>query len=194
MMSAFATLYHPAPVVSAAWHMIIHTCHQHSWGCMIKYGMGWLRLVGSLKLQVSFAKEPCKRDYILQKRPLILRSLVIVSTPYCNIDARLSNVSRSATSCTMMHLCISQWPFIHLRWSDTSCAILMLWLWRGVWIIFLIHKWILCKITHTWRIISFDRPLSFRPCTPSPFTVARIHTHAHTYQGSHTFATVSAWK
>ena len=28
---------------------------------------GWLRLVGSLKLQVSFAKEPYIRDYILQK-------------------------------------------------------------------------------------------------------------------------------
>jgi len=25
--------------------------------------MGWLWLVGSIKLQVSFAKEPCKRDY-----------------------------------------------------------------------------------------------------------------------------------
>jgi len=36
-------------------------------------GMGWLRLVGSLKLYVSFAKEPYKRDYILQKRPIILR-------------------------------------------------------------------------------------------------------------------------
>jgi len=34
-------------------------------------GMGWLRLVGSLKLQVSFAKEPYKRDDILQKRPII---------------------------------------------------------------------------------------------------------------------------
>ena len=34
--------------------------------------MEWLRLVGSkLKLQVSFAKEPYKRDYILQKRPII---------------------------------------------------------------------------------------------------------------------------
>jgi len=43
--------------------------------------MGWLRLVGSLKLQVSFAKEPYKRDYILQKRPIILRSLLIVATP-----------------------------------------------------------------------------------------------------------------
>ena len=45
-------------------------------------GMGWLRVVGSLKLQVSFAKEPCKRDYILQKKPITLRSLQIVATPY----------------------------------------------------------------------------------------------------------------
>jgi len=35
----------------------------------------------SLKLQVSFAKEPYKRDYILQERPAILRSLLIVATP-----------------------------------------------------------------------------------------------------------------
>ena len=46
------------------------------------YTMGWLRLVGSLNLQVSFAKEPYKRDDILQKRPVILRSLLIVATPY----------------------------------------------------------------------------------------------------------------
>jgi len=32
--------------------------------------MGWLRLVGSLNLWVSFAKEAYKRDYILQKRPI----------------------------------------------------------------------------------------------------------------------------
>jgi len=44
-------------------------------------GMGWLRLVGSLKLQVSFAKETYKRDDILQKRPIILRSLLIVAIP-----------------------------------------------------------------------------------------------------------------
>ena len=41
---------------------------------------GWLRLVGSLKL-VSFAKEPYKRDDIMQTRPIILRSLLIVATP-----------------------------------------------------------------------------------------------------------------
>jgi len=81
--------------------------------------MGWLRWVGALKLYVSFAKEPYKRDIyenisnirthsrmgwlrwvgalklyvsvaecrlfyraLLQKRPIILRSLLIVATPY----------------------------------------------------------------------------------------------------------------
>jgi len=43
--------------------------------------MGWLRLVGSLKLKDSVAKGPYKRDDILQKRPIILRSLLIVATP-----------------------------------------------------------------------------------------------------------------
>jgi len=44
--------------------------------------MGWLRLVGSLNLQVSFAKDPHKRDDILQKRPILLRSLLIAATLY----------------------------------------------------------------------------------------------------------------
>jgi len=33
--------------------------------------MGWLWLFGSIKLYVSFAKEPYKTDDILQKRPII---------------------------------------------------------------------------------------------------------------------------
>jgi len=49
---------------------------------LLEKPMGWLRLVGSLKWQVSFAKEPYKRDDILQKRPMILRSLLIIATPY----------------------------------------------------------------------------------------------------------------
>jgi len=44
--------------------------------------IGWLRLVVLLKLQVSLVKEPYKRDYILQKRPIISRSLHIVATPH----------------------------------------------------------------------------------------------------------------
>ena len=57
------------------------TCMKRSISICIIH-MGWLRLVGSLKLYVSFAKELYKRDDILQKRPIILRSLLVVATPY----------------------------------------------------------------------------------------------------------------
>ena len=70
-MSAFRASRDPPFYVSA--NHILHTN---------KHTMGWLRLVDSLKLQVSFAKEPYKRDYILQEKPIILRSLLIVATPY----------------------------------------------------------------------------------------------------------------
>jgi len=49
---------------------LLHQCH-----------MGGLRLVGSLILQISFAKETYRRGDILQKRPIILRSLLVVGTP-----------------------------------------------------------------------------------------------------------------
>jgi len=72
---------------------LIYMCymtHPYMWNDSIihmklyawKSTMGWLRWVGSLKLQVSFAKEPYKTDDILQKRPIILRSLLTVATPY----------------------------------------------------------------------------------------------------------------
>jgi len=44
--------------------------------------MGWLWFLGSMKLQVSFAKEPYKRANILQKRPIILSILLTVATLY----------------------------------------------------------------------------------------------------------------
>ena len=48
--------------------------------------MWWLRLVGSLKLQVSFAEYRLFNRALLQKRPKNLRSLLIVATPYqCHI-------------------------------------------------------------------------------------------------------------
>jgi len=54
--------------------------------------MGWLRLAGSLKLWVSFAKEPYKRYYILQKRPMIFRSLLIVAISYLSNNVTTTNV------------------------------------------------------------------------------------------------------
>jgi len=70
--------------------------------------MGWLRLVGSLKLCVSFAKEPYKRDYILQKRHLILRNLLIAATPYMYIFVLSSEIK---------HTCSLRESFVFLRLS-----------------------------------------------------------------------------
>jgi len=65
--------------------------------------MGWLRFVSSLRVQVCFAKEPYKRDYNLQKRPIILRSLLIVATPYIHTLT-----------------CRIAWPRTHVYvWHDT---------------------------------------------------------------------------
>ena len=44
--------------------------------------MGWLRLVGSLKLQVSLAEYHLFYRALLQKRPIILRSLLVKANPY----------------------------------------------------------------------------------------------------------------
>ena len=49
--------------------------------CDMKY-MGWLRFGGALKLQVSFADYRLFYRALLQKRPEILKSLLIVATPY----------------------------------------------------------------------------------------------------------------
>jgi len=46
------------------------------------FHMGRLRLVGPIKLYISFAKEPYIRENILQKRPTILSSLLTVATPH----------------------------------------------------------------------------------------------------------------
>jgi len=48
----------------------------------VTFYMGWLRWVGSLKLQVSFAEYHLFYRALLQKRPIILRSLLIVATLY----------------------------------------------------------------------------------------------------------------
>ena len=46
------------------------------------WDMEWLRLVGSLKLFVSFAEYSLFYRALFQKRPTIWRSLLIVATPY----------------------------------------------------------------------------------------------------------------
>jgi len=62
--------------------VVFITCSIHVTEDYRVCGTGWLRLVGSLKLQVSFAEYRLFNRAHLQKRPIILRSLPIVATPY----------------------------------------------------------------------------------------------------------------
>jgi len=62
--------------------------------------MGWLRLVGSLKLQASFAKEPYKGEDILQKRPILVRSLLIKATSYTGLSMQASSQSTRSRFCS----------------------------------------------------------------------------------------------
>jgi len=75
-------------IIHTTLNMMYHSRYTHVnedtpqiWRSLVM-NMGWLRLVGSSKLQVSFAKEPYQRDDVLPKRRIIWRSLLTVATPY----------------------------------------------------------------------------------------------------------------
>jgi len=76
--------------VTETWHTTVSTTWCCNMCCSVdsqhidkaqRLGMGWLRLVGSLKLQVSCAEYHLFYRDLLQKRPIIWRSLQIVATP-----------------------------------------------------------------------------------------------------------------
>ena len=88
--------------------------------------MGWPRLVRSWKLQVSFAKETYKRDDILQKRPMILRSLLIVAAPYehgwlVSLDVSVSCVCVMCVSCVCTHIHTTHTPTETTHWYPYAC-------------------------------------------------------------------------
>ena len=110
-------------------HMNQSTSHTnetcHILGCITAcITMGWLRLVGSSKKQVSFAKEPYTRDAILQKRPIILRSLLIVATPHvhtqldqdvslCAHRSHVTHMNESTSHIRTSHVTIRMYHYVH---------------------------------------------------------------------------------
>ena len=60
---------------------VLRKIHSARWLHM-QYTMGCLPLVGSLKLQDSFAEYRLLCRSLLQKRRILLRSLLLVATPY----------------------------------------------------------------------------------------------------------------
>ena len=68
--------------------------------------IGWLRLVGCLKWQVSFAEYRLLNRALLQKRPVILRSLLIEATPYSGSRKMTHNRNASIFSCAALYFCV----------------------------------------------------------------------------------------
>ena len=108
-------------VMSHAW--MSHVTHKsvilhikescHAWMSRV---MGWLRLVGSFKLYVSFAKEPYERDYFLQKKPMILRSLLTVATPYHTCECQEQYVHKHV----YMKFSVFEIPHSHIQHAELN--------------------------------------------------------------------------
>jgi len=75
--------------------------------------MGWLRLVGSLKIYVSFAEYSLFYRALLQKRPIILRSLLIVVTPY--YDSNLWRLTRNMCVRVCVRACVRACTWVCVR-------------------------------------------------------------------------------
>jgi len=75
-------------------HMHTHSGRGHT-------HMGWLRLVGSLKLSVSFAEYSLFYRALLQKIPIILRSLLIM----CAMTIRVCAMARPFV-CDDLVMCV----------------------------------------------------------------------------------------
>ena len=76
-------------------HMHIHThthtrvrahIHIHTLSFCLTHSMGWLQLVGSLKLYVSLENIGLYCRALLQKRPKLLRSLLVIAIPYPSLS------------------------------------------------------------------------------------------------------------
>jgi len=109
------------------WHDLFTcvTCHSYAWhvthdmSCIwmthvkhTKLVMGWLSFVGSFEIQVSFAKEPYKRDLYSAMRPMFLRSLPIVATPYHSRTC-VSHEQCNTHQWVMSHLLTSHVTHVH---------------------------------------------------------------------------------
>ena len=79
-----------------------------------EFGMGWLQSVASTKFEVSFAEYRLFYRALLQKRPIILRSLLVVATPDAGAICILMSAFAEARSlfhvagcCSMLHCVVA---------------------------------------------------------------------------------------
>ena len=83
---------------------------QHT--CEAAPPMGWLRLVGSIKLYVSFAERDVCYRALLQKRPIILSILLTKATPYHPSD--IDNPIKQLSITWYINSIDFNWPTLNL--------------------------------------------------------------------------------
>jgi len=84
-------------------------CKHIEFQCIVCVCVGWLRLIGTLKSSDSFAEYSLFYRALLQKRPIILRSLLIVTTPYHLLSLssyHSSPVCVCACVCVCVRVCV----------------------------------------------------------------------------------------
>jgi len=120
--------------------------------------MGWLRLVGSLKLQVSFVEYRLFYRALLQKRPIIWKSQLIVATSYAWVMSYvwISHVTHMDESCH---------PYECVLYMNESCHTKE-WVLSHIWMSHIIH---MSGVTHMDEI----------HVTHVRYKHAHTHTHTH---------------
>ena len=126
--------------------------------------MGWLRLVGSLKSYVSFAKEPYKKNDILQKR-------------YTCFRKSRKHLVRAVAACTqiikkVLTICVKVVQYFCIRVCVCVCACVCVY-----------QKKVLTICVHAVQHMGHSRVLLPMRSAHSAHThTSHAHTHAHTAQ------------
>ena len=81
-----------------------HVTYETMGAIASKHPMEWLWSVGSIKLQVSYAKEPYRRDNILHKTPIILLILGAIASEYPIRTISAPNVANGSHCSKMSYL------------------------------------------------------------------------------------------
>ena len=135
--------------------------YKHTWYYMISYKHTWYGVATMsrlLKMIGFFSKEPYQRNDILPKRPMILRSLRIVATPYQHLNINLG----------------STWVVL---WVNIMCVCLYI----GLFVYMYVQK-----LTHT--ILDSTRQRTATHCNAIWQTPQRTATHSNTLQHCDTLA------
>ena len=111
--------------------------------------MGWLRLVGSLKSQASFSEYHLFYGALLQKRPVILRSLLIVANLQLLSHPSSLRMYIYTHTYTFLGACIYMQSHTHTCTQKVMSVSVYTSTWIYICACTRIHIY-MCKCIHTW--------------------------------------------